>query len=286
MITFLIYKGNNNVTLIDNDIVNAVKINPDKNAVFLFSIFLILFAIFLSFTNEKFLSKANNHHTKKITHTIETYITFGILNFITSDIVPTKLCRLKLLFYTTEEVSSVHIVANIFNFNNANTNVADNKVTDNVTKNCITVIHKALLSDCPFNNISNPVISNTELTPHLVPKTIDIKLFADILSASHSPINAPAIGEPDMVISVIKYDKKKDLTGEPRNFTKKNGSKAFTKLYLIKSNHTNKIIIDINIKNNLEIILYILFLKIFCNKIFNSKLKFAIHYTIYYYTQL
>lgn len=78
VITFLIYKGNNSVTLIDKDIVNAVNINQDKNAVFLFSILRIFFAIFSSFTKEKFLSKANNPQTKNTIHIINTYITLGI----------------------------------------------------------------------------------------------------------------------------------------------------------------------------------------------------------------
>ena len=78
VITFLIYKGKSSVTLIDKDIVNAVSINHDKNAVFLFSIFLILFAICSSFTKEKFLSKANNQTTRKIIPTISIYIISGI----------------------------------------------------------------------------------------------------------------------------------------------------------------------------------------------------------------
>ncbi len=272
----------------DSDIVNAVKINHDRNAVFLFSIFLILWAIFSSFTKEKFLSNENNHQTKNIIHIINTCITLGTWNLIIPDTASTILCNHPEPPLVTDDVNKVHIVSNIFNFNKANTNVADNNVTDNVTKNCITVIPNALLRDFHFSNISNPVINNTEFTHHLVPSIIDIRLFAGILSASHKPINAHAIGDQDIVISVIKYDKKKDLTGDHKNFTKKYGSKALTKLYLIKSNHTNKIIIDINIKNNLETILYILFSNIFfiiCIRILNSKLKFTIHSNIYYYTQ-
>jgi hypothetical protein len=59
------------VTLIDKDIVKAVIINPDKNAVFLFSILRIFFATLSFFTKEKFLSKANNHKINKIIQIIK-----------------------------------------------------------------------------------------------------------------------------------------------------------------------------------------------------------------------
>jgi hypothetical protein len=45
--------------------------------------------------------------------------------------------------------------------------------------------------------------------------------LAGIFKTSHNPIKAHAIGEPDIVISVIRYDRKKDFTGEPKNLTKK-----------------------------------------------------------------
>jgi hypothetical protein len=77
VITFLTYSGNNNVTLIDNDIVSAVIINHDIKAVFLFSILRIFLATFSSFTKEKFLSKANNHPTKNTIPIISKFIIPG-----------------------------------------------------------------------------------------------------------------------------------------------------------------------------------------------------------------
>jgi hypothetical protein len=205
------------------------------------------------------LSKANNHPTKNTIPIISKFIIPGTWNFIIPDSVSIIPCIPAVL--VTQLINTDAIFSNIFNFNKANTNVADNKVTDSVTKNCITVIPKALLRDFHFNNIKSPVISSTEFTPHLVPRTIDIKLFIGILSVSHNHINAQAIGDHDIVISVIKYDKKKDFVGDQRNLIKKCGSKAFTSEYLIRSNQTNNTIIDINIKN--------IFIKIFLTLLLN-----------------
>ena len=259
MIIFLTYNGNNNVTLIESDIVKAVIINPDKNAFLLFSILCILATTLSFFTNEKFLSKANNHQTKNIIHIINIFIFHGIWNFIqfetkeTKSLNPNQLLNDQTIFNAK--------LSNIDNFINAKTKLAENNVTENVTKNCITVTHKALLRDLHFININKPVISNTELTHHLVPITIAIKFFAGILSDSQRPIKAHAIGEPDIVISVIKYDKKKDLTGDHKNFTKYIGLKALIIEYFNKSNPTNNINKEKIIRNILIIIFTIFFSK-------------------------
>ena len=163
---------------------------------------MIFVAFFFSFTKEKFLSKANNHQTKRTNQIINKFIIHGICSLITPANISIKF-QIPITLVTEDENNSAKL-ENTSSLSNLKTKVADNKVTESVTKNCITVIPKALLNDFHLNNINNPVINNTELTHHLVHMIIAIKLFTGILRASHNQINAPAIGEPDIVISVIK----------------------------------------------------------------------------------
>jgi hypothetical protein len=85
-----------------------------------------------------------------------------------------------------------------------NTRIAANNVVESVTKNWITVIPSDLLSDLPLKSMMIPVSRRKEFTPHLVHIIIAARLFCVMVNTSPSDINAPAIGDQDMVISVIK----------------------------------------------------------------------------------
>lgn len=111
-------------------------------------------------------------------------------------------------------------------------NIAAIAVLLKVTKNWITVIQRDLLSDFHLNSISSQVISKKEFTPPLVPIMIAARFFSVIAKTSPSEINAPAMGDHDIVTSVIKYERKKDLIGLLKKLLRNSILIQLIKLYL------------------------------------------------------
>lgn len=206
------------VTLTDNDIVSAVTRNPPKKAVLLFSNFWRIFLLCGSLRKEKLLSKVNSHpiiSTSPII-TVSAVLDTCVLTMLETS--PVIFSKAPLITNPSEILIARECMRSPLRIGMIN--MAAKKVILNVTKNCITVIPSDLLSDFPLSNMSRPVMRRNEFTPPLVPITMAARLVADRLSVSPSEINAPAIGEPDIVISVIRYEMKNDLTGESKKFAK------------------------------------------------------------------
>gem|GEM_PF-5853661 len=136
------------------------------------------------------------------------------------------------------------------------------------------------MSDFHFINISIPVINRKEFIPPLVHIIIATKLFWLIERTSPSDINAQAIGEPDIVTSVIKYDKKNDFTGYAKKSLKNSIFIPDIMLLFKRSSPTNNTVRDIQtiktlrtitkIFSRLNFLSFLCFLSIFNHRKFGS----------------